>query len=88
MCGIVGLVDRGGINQTALRRDMKRALERLRPRGPDGEGGYFDKRCALGHRRLAIVDLSKAGAQPMSRGNLVITYNGFIYNFQELREKL
>lgn len=88
MCGIVGLVDRGGIKQAAVRRDMKRALERLRPRGPDGEGSYFDKRCALGHRRLAIVDLSKAGAQPMSRGNLVITYNGFIYNFQELRDKL
>jgi len=88
MCGIVGLVDRGGLNQAAARRDMKLAFERLRPRGPDGEGRYFDKRCALGHRRLAIVDLSKAGAQPMTRGPLVITYNGFIYNFQDLREKL
>ena len=73
MCGIVGLVDRGGIKQAAVRRDMKLALMRLRPRGPDGEGRYFDKHCALGHRRLAVVDLSKAGAQPMTRGKLVIT---------------
>lgn len=57
-------------------------------RGPDGEGCWHDDRCLFGHRRLAIVDLSDSGRQPMTRRSLVITYNGMIYNYRELRAEL
>jgi asparagine synthase (glutamine-hydrolysing) len=62
----------------------------LAHRGPDGEGSYVDGSLGLGHRRLAIIDLSPAGRQPMLTrdGRYAITYNGEIYNFQELRAKL
>jgi asparagine synthase (glutamine-hydrolysing) len=59
-------------------------------RGPDAWGVWSDGRCALGHRRLSIIDLSEAGSQPMSnaRGDIRITFNGEIYNFQSLRREL
>jgi asparagine synthase (glutamine-hydrolysing) len=59
-------------------------------RGPDARGVWSDERCALGHRRLSIIDLSEAGRQPMSnaRGDIQITFNGEIYNFQQLRREL
>jgi asparagine synthase (glutamine-hydrolysing) len=64
--------------------------ERIAHRGPDGVGHYTDKGVGLGHRRLAIIDLSPAGHQPMTNqeGDVVITYNGEIYNFQKLRVEL
>lgn len=58
-------------------------------RGPDDEGCYYDKqKVALGHRRLAIIDLSPLGHQPMAKHDLQITYNGEIYNYKELRDEL
>ena len=59
-------------------------------RGPDAQGVWSDERCALGHRRLSIIDLSDAGRQPManSDGSVLITFNGEIYNFQQLRREL
>jgi len=59
-------------------------------RGPDGEGFYIDRFVGLGHRRLAIIDLTPAGHQPMitKDGQVALTYNGEIYNFQELRAEL
>jgi len=59
-------------------------------RGPDGEGNYTDRMAALGHRRLSILDLSDNGKQPMlsQGGNYVIVYNGELYNFKEIKNKL
>ena len=88
MCGLVGRVALGGIDRTVLEPRLKAAIERLRPRGPDSRGAWSDARCAFGHTRLAVVDLSPAGAQPMARAGLAISYNGEIYNFPRLREEL
>ncbi len=88
MCGIAGLLDLGGAPVPAV--VAQRMAEALAHRGPDGEGTWAEGPVALGHRRLAILDLSPAGQQPMlSRdGRYVITYNGEIYNFRELRAEL
>ena len=86
MCGIAGIVSSGPVDPEAVR-----AMTDLEAhRGPDGEGLWCadDGRCVLGHRRLAIIDLSDAGRQPMLREQLAITYNGEIYNFLELRARL
>jgi asparagine synthase (glutamine-hydrolysing) len=89
MCGISGIVaNESGANVQAVRR----GLSLMAHRGPDGEGIWSspDGRCVLGHRRLAIIDLSEAAAQPMpdASGQFVITYNGEIYNYLEVREEL
>lgn len=91
MCGIAGIwVNRG--DAIASEVELSRMLDHQRARGPDGEGRWFsdDRRLLLGHRRLAIIDLSPTGAQPMSyqNGALQITFNGEIYNFRELRSGL
>ena len=88
MCGIAGMVEAGGLNRDDAQPRMERALERLAPRGPDGEGIWADGHCLFGHRRLAIVDLSPGGAQPMTRGKLTVVFNGMIYNFPALRREL
>lgn len=88
MCGITGIVDFAGVDRAAAEPRLAAALARLAPRGPDGEGSWFGPRCAFAHRRLAIVDLGPGGAQPMRRGDLVITYNGMIYNYRALRDEL
>ena len=84
MCGICGIV---GDSDEHLLHKMCQVLSH---RGPDDSGVYIDARAqaGLGHRRLAIVDLSPAGGQPMLRGDLAITYNGMIYNYRQLRETL
>jgi asparagine synthase (glutamine-hydrolysing) len=88
MCGIVALVRSGGIEPSQL--DTLTA--QVAHRGPDGHGTTLlcAGRVGLGHRRLAILDLSEAGAQPMSdeTGTAWITYNGEIFNFRELRDEL
>ena len=92
MCGIVGiLLLPNGANPRRLAavEDMSEALHH---RGPDGGSSWMDPDAgiAFGHRRLAIVDLSDAGRQPMVSASerLVMTYNGEIYNFAELRKEL
>ncbi|MBK9316702.1 MAG: hypothetical protein IPM55_21005 [Acidobacteria bacterium] len=69
---------------------VRRMTEALTHRGPDDHGYWADEHCALGHRRLSIIDLSPAGRQPManSDGSLQITFNGEIYNYQQLRREL
>ncbi|MGD9537688.1 MAG: asparagine synthase (glutamine-hydrolyzing) [Alphaproteobacteria bacterium] len=88
MCGIAGLVDWRGIERAAVEPRLHRALERLRPRGPDAAGTHVDEVAAFANTRLAIQDLSNAGALPMARHGRVIAYNGEVYNFPALREEL
>jgi asparagine synthase (glutamine-hydrolysing) len=88
MCGIAGIVDlRGDAVSPAI---LKRMTNAIAHRGPDGEGHWIDGPVGIGHRRLAIIDLSPAGHQPMisSDHRYVISYNGEIYNFRELRAEL
>src|SRR6516164_10987417 len=91
MCGIAGILLREGANTRHLSA-IEPMLATLHHRGPDGKGIWLDRASgvALGHRRLAIVDLSEAGHQPMlsEDENLVITFNGEIYNFTTLRPGL
>ena len=85
MCGICGIVDRTG--DTDLRAAVEGMMATLEHRGPDGGGVLVEGPVGLGHRRLAIIDLSEDGAQPMvdASGRYVLTYNGEIYNYLELR---
>jgi asparagine synthase (glutamine-hydrolysing) len=87
MCGILGIIHR----QAALRSDLSsQALMRLAHRGPDGSGVFTDSHAQLGHVRLSILDLTDAGHQPMSdaAGRYVVTFNGEIYNYLELKAEL
>jgi asparagine synthase (glutamine-hydrolysing) len=92
MCGIAGFLDRRCGDAGRLTRTVADMTSRLRHRGPDAEGVWVDGEVglALGHRRLAIVDLSPAGAQPMVSGcgGFVLVYNGELYNAPELAREL
>lgn len=87
MCGIAGEIRLDGA--PASPDHLARMAASLSHRGPDGEGVWIDGPVGLAHRRLSIVDLSEAGAQPMtSADGSVITFNGEIYNYQFLRKEL
>ena len=88
MCGIAGILHRGGRPASAV--ILKGMTDAIAHRGPDGEGHYCDGPVGLGHRRLSIIDLTDAGRQPMATrdGRYVLTYNGEIYNFHELKAQL
>ena len=88
MCGIAGILSFCG--QPADGREVESMCAAIAHRGPDGEGLHVDKEVGLGHRRLSILDLSAGGAQPMvsSETRMVITYNGEVYNFVEIRRAL
>src|SRR5262245_37165301 len=93
MCGIAGLVDLSRRFGTAELHDVaSRMANSLGHRGPDDQGVWIDGEAgvALGHTRLAIIDLSPAGAQQMvsSCGRYVVSYNGEVYNGDELRQEL
>ncbi|MGJ5620607.1 asparagine synthase (glutamine-hydrolyzing) [Sulfitobacter sp. MF3-043] len=89
MCGICGILrldpQAAATNETLITRMAKT----LAHRGPDDDGIWLDDRMALGFRRLAVIDLSYNGHQPMTNedGSVVIAFNGEIYNFRELKEK-
>src|SRR5262249_33242468 len=91
MCGIAGILLPPTANPLRLSA-IEPMTGTLRHRGPDGHRSWVDREgmVALGHRRLAIVDLSDAGAQPMlsSDKSLVMTFNGEVYNFADLRPAL
>jgi len=88
MCGIAGIFHINGQPVSVV--SLRRMTDAIAHRGPDGEGFYTDSFIGLGHRRLAIIDLSPAGHQPMITGDgkFVIAYNGEVYNFQDLRLEL
>jgi len=89
MCGITGYIS---INKPITHSDgyLKAAVSTLNKRGPDHMGFYKDKNCELGHARLSIIDTSSEANQPMKdkSGRYIIIFNGEIYNFKELKNKL
>ncbi|KRB81842.1 asparagine synthase (glutamine-hydrolyzing) [Noviherbaspirillum sp. Root189] len=92
MCGIAGFLGGESVEASTRQRMLKRMTDAIAYRGPDDGGGWNDADCriALGHRRLAIVDLSDAGRQPMesASGRYVLVFNGEIYNHLALRKRL
>lgn len=88
MCGIIGIynLSRAPISLNTL----KEMATKIQHRGPDGEGFFLEDHIGFAHRRLAILDVSPRGAQPMTSkdGNWVITFNGCIYNYLELKQEL
>jgi asparagine synthase (glutamine-hydrolysing) len=88
MCGIAGYLNFEG--QPASPVILKAMTDMLAHRGPDDEGHVVEAGLGLGHRRLSIIDLSPSGRQPMASGSghLIISYNGEIYNYRELRLEL
>lgn len=92
MCGIAGTFSYGTSPFPGMLREVARVREAMAARGPDGSGEWLsaDRAVALGHRRLAVIDLSERGAQPMvsPEHSLAIVFNGEIYNYPELRNEL
>jgi asparagine synthase (glutamine-hydrolysing) len=90
MCGINGIYAYRDSAPSVDREELVATRECMHSRGPDAGDAWIgaDGRVGLGHRRLAIIDLSPGGAQPMRRGELVISFNGEIYNYRELRAGL
>jgi asparagine synthase (glutamine-hydrolysing) len=91
MCGIAGSISLGRNPVPKLDRVLSAMSKLIEHRGPDGHGFWKSKdaSCGLAHRRLAIIDLSPSGHQPMVGANdTVITYNGEIYNYRELMTEL
>lgn len=89
MCGIAGYVDKSG-KYRADKDFVKIMTDKLIHRGPDAEGQWADEHVALGHRRLSIIDLDAKSNQPMFShdGKYIITFNGEIYNYIELKREL
>jgi asparagine synthase (glutamine-hydrolysing) len=92
MCGIAGIYAYHYAANAVDRAELRRIRDHMAARGPDGLGEWCsqDDRVSLGHRRLSIIDLSEGGAQPMmsADGKLVVTFNGEIYNYRQLRASL
>lgn len=88
MCGIAGIIQLNGDAVSPV--VLQRMTDAIAHRGPDGEGHWIERNVGLGHRRLAIIDLSPLGHQPMISADhrYVLSYNGEIYNFRELRIEL
>jgi asparagine synthase (glutamine-hydrolysing) len=88
MCGIAGLIHLNGESVSPV--TLKKMTDAIAHRGPDGEGQWIEGNVGIGHRRLAIIDPSPAGHQPMITGDhrYVLSYNGEIYNYREIRTEL
>lgn len=89
MCRIAGILDlKQRLGGKALEHTALAMRDTMAHGGPDGSGLYLEPGLALAHRRLSILDLSNAGHQPMHWQNYVIVYNGEVYNFKEIRNRL
>jgi asparagine synthase (glutamine-hydrolysing) len=92
MCGINGIFAYHSASSAPDEAELFATRDAMRARGPDGSGVWWssDRRCGLGHRRLAILDLSDRASQPMASndGTIVVTFNGEIYNYHALRKEL
>jgi len=92
MCGLVSFFAYHPVSPEISRDELRLVRDHMQQRGPDGTGEWFstDGRVGLGHRRLAIIDLSEAGDQPMTNedGSIQLVFNGEIYNYRSLREEL
>src|ERR1700733_1260882 len=92
MCGLNGIYAYHAAASLPKEAELLATREAMRSRGPDGQGTWWsaDRRCALAHRRLSILDLSERALQPMrsADGSLVVTFNGEIYNYPQLRTQL
>src|SRR6185369_4384494 len=92
MCGVAGTYAYSASAPAVDRDELRAVRDHMGARGPDGVGEWFsgDGRAGLGHRRLSIIDLSEGGAQPKASadGQVVISFNGEIYNYRELRREL
>ena len=92
MCGIAGFLSRGQLSADELGQRVRAMTSTLSQRGPDADGFWIDQQAgiAIGHRRLSIIDLSDAGAQPMLSADerWVMSYNGELYNTAELRREV
>jgi asparagine synthase (glutamine-hydrolysing) len=88
MCGVAGLINLNGEPVSPV--ILKKMTDAIAHRGPDGEGQWIEDNIGIGHRRLAIIDLSPAGHQPMVTADqrYVLSYNGEIYNYREIRSEL
>ena len=90
MCGIAGIVKKNILNDDFYKRSLKNMTDSMIHRGPDDEGQEYFQNCFLGFRRLAIVDLSKDGHQPMysDTKNECIVFNGEIYGYRDLKKEM
>ncbi|MDD5547619.1 MAG: asparagine synthase (glutamine-hydrolyzing) [Candidatus Pacebacteria bacterium] len=86
MCGIAGIMDFK--SQKVDGEIIRKMTESMAHRGPNGEGVFLSGNIGLGHRRLSILDLSNAGSQPMTVGDVTITHNGEVYNYLEIKKEL
>ena len=93
MCGIAGFVsNRSDMEGSVVNNVLSSMLKKIQHRGPDNEGSHIEFRdktiVAFGHQRLSIIDLSDESNQPTIYENLVMTFNGEIYNYIEIRNEL
>ena len=86
MCGIAGIIKKN--NEKVEKSEINKMLKSIKHRGPDGENIYLDDNIGFGHVLLKIQDISDASIQPYEYNDLVLCYNGEIYNYKELREEL
>ena len=86
MCGICGEMRFNGTQTGNIRSNIM--LDAISSRGPDNTGSYTDKNIFLGHKRLSVIDVSSNSHQPMEDNNLIIVFNGVIFNYKKLRDIL
>ena len=87
MCGIAGYIIKTD-EPASMSEKLQAAQDCIAARGPDDKGSFIDDKVGFTHRRLSIIDLSKDAAQPMRDGDYVLSFNGEIYNYKELKESL